>query len=914
MKKKFIPIIGTISAGKSTFLQALLGTNVFETGTTTTTKFICLIKNSDQTKFYHVIPKKENIIEFIKEGEEINSEEKIKEKIKKINEDLYKKKGTKEEIFYMLEIPIKNIKNELLLAECYFMDIPGLNEKKSLYIDIIFSLISLDDIKFEIMIFDSTSIGSDNILNIIKKLEEKKCLKKSGNLFILNKIDKIKQIKREDEEGNKKESEVISNFKEYFYKNFEDDKNENLISINISENKFVPMNSLLFLAETKNKESFESFLIVEFFNYINSTEKGSMKTFNKYLQNKLEFTINLLKTQNISVNLDINSISEEEQEIIKKSIDNLNDIKNETNTECLIDIKLKKNDTKNNIIKLYLMHKNKFIFFEDLKYYNKLQQILKDIHSNENNLPLIPLNINNNLQDENKMEKMKKLLDKLDNFLKDTFKIIDPNDELKKFNIALQTVRENIIGRKIRIPFIGNINVGKSTVLNCLIGKNILPTNSKECTYRGIIIRHKKGESFKLYKTELIKKGGNSENLNEHENSDVYYYFEDDKKPIREGIKDIKTYLNIKNNDKTIKNKDAYLVLTGNLKIFDYIKLDKGIISKIEFIDLPGMDRVSNEFNKDGYYKKILRFSNCCIYVNESKTIDDENSINSMLYRYVYDKKKIFPLMRPNFIKMCIFLMNKSDEIKNKKDREKIKYSLFNNIKLVEEDLKKEDMNISFFSGKKFMNYLNIMNNYIYPLDKEPKKLLMKLYKEYHKNTHFLLEDFKTFIIEKISSLDHDLEENDDDDEEEIKIPEDFANKIKIELEKLENDKHKLFHNNDYKEVIAILYNLKKKYEKIDYSKDKDCSTFFEIMKTAIENSDKIFNENINKGLSEFFSCFDILFKKEIKKDTDFKKTEKTKSLENLVSIHKRIFKKILKIRKRKFLQFSMKEKLIFCK
>ena len=90
----------------------------------------------------------------------------------------------------------------------------------------------------------------------------------------------------------------------------------------------------------------------------------------------------------------------------------------------------------------------------------------------------------------------------------------------------------------------------------------------------------------------------------------------------------------------------------------------------------------------------------------------------------------------------------------------------------------------------------------------------MKLYKEYHKNTHFLLEDFKTFIIEKISSLDHDLEENDDDDEEEIKIPEDFANKIKIELEKLENDKHKLFHNNDYKEVIAILYNLKKSMKK----------------------------------------------------------------------------------------------------
>ena len=43
MKTKFIPIIGAISAGKSTFLQGLIGTNVFETGLSTTTKFVCLI-------------------------------------------------------------------------------------------------------------------------------------------------------------------------------------------------------------------------------------------------------------------------------------------------------------------------------------------------------------------------------------------------------------------------------------------------------------------------------------------------------------------------------------------------------------------------------------------------------------------------------------------------------------------------------------------------------------------------------------------------------------------------------------------------------------------------------------------------------------------------------------------------------
>lgn len=117
MKKKFIPIIGTISVGKSTFLEGLLGTNVLETGSATTTKFICLIKNSDQTRFYHVKPKTENGIGFIKEGEEIFLEENIKKKIKEINQSLVDKVVTKDNIFYMLEIPIINIKNISLLQE-----------------------------------------------------------------------------------------------------------------------------------------------------------------------------------------------------------------------------------------------------------------------------------------------------------------------------------------------------------------------------------------------------------------------------------------------------------------------------------------------------------------------------------------------------------------------------------------------------------------------------------------------------------------------------------------------------------------------------------------------------------------------------------------------------------------------------
>ena len=109
------------------------------------------------------------------------------------------------------------------------------------------------------------------------------------------------------------------------------------------------------------------------------------------------------------------------------------------------------------------------------------------------------------------------------------------------------------------------------------------------------------------------------------------YYFIDDNKPYCRGIENIKSYLKNKNKDKTIKDEDAYIVITGRLKIFDFIKLDQNLINKIEFIDLPGLDRKNNTFNDNKYYDRILKFSNVCIYINEPKSIDDKNSVNNMI-------------------------------------------------------------------------------------------------------------------------------------------------------------------------------------------------------------------------------------------------------------------------------------------
>ena len=150
------------------------------------------------------------------------------------------------------------------------------------------------------------------------------------------------------------------------------------------------------------------------------------------------------------------------------------------------------------------------------------------------------------------------------------------------------------------------------------------------------------------------------------------YYFIDDNKPYCRGIENIKSYLKNKNKDKTIKDEDAYIVITGRLKIFDFIELDQNLINKIEFIDLPGLDRKNNTFNDNKYYDRILKFSNVCIYINEPKSIDDKNSVNNIIQQYTFDKSKVFPNLRNSFNRTCLFLINKSDIIQNEKEKKKL--------------------------------------------------------------------------------------------------------------------------------------------------------------------------------------------------------------------------------------------------
>ena len=345
-----------------------------------------------------------------------------------------------------------------------------------------------------------------------------------------------------------------------------------------------------------------------------------------------------------------------------------------------------------------------------------------------------------------------------------------------------------------------------------------------------------------------------------------------------------------------MENIDAYLVITGNLKIFDFIKLDKDLISKIEFIDLPGIDRENNNFNKNNYYDKILKYSNCCVYINEPQTIDDETSMTMIQNQYLKDKMKVIPELGINFIKSCLFLINKCEKLE-KAEMEKLKNKIIKNISKIEGETKEEDINISFFSGKKFFRYLSIINDYVYLLEKDPRKLIEKLYKEYKKNNYSLfsnMKDFKVFMIDKIDEIEEEFSLFDLENEiEEMEL----KSNIKSEIKKWEKDKfrYQSFENGDYDEISQRFYEINKKLKKLNKNNvinPNDSLKFFYDLEKAIKISEEINKNNFKENIKNFFKHTDALFDKEIKEQKEYKINEKQIELEEKEFIRQTIIQK----------------------
>ena len=462
-------------------------------------------------------------------------------------------------------------------------------------------------------------------------------------------------------------------------------------------------------------------------------------------------------------------------------------------------------------------------------------------------------NINKNINlNEQKTEKRNiidiNLLNEFKNFVNDTLE----GKELKK--ALMKNLEDILFSLKIQIPFNGELSVGKSTILNCIIGEEILPTKETECTSKGIRIRHVEDNDFKLYKAKFEKNSNNSFICVRNEYPQCF------------GIKNIKKYLEEINNEKIINNDNAFHILTGKLKIFDLIKLDKELASKIEFIDLPGNDRKDKSLSYNYFYNKIICNSN--VYVSDSRCIDDYFNIKEIIN--LYEEHKMHFDVTQNFFKTCIYLINKSDLLNddvNIKDVETLlRENIFKKISQIDNNFDKKDIHISFFSGMRFIKYLDIMKNYVYLLEKHPGTLVLNLYNENNQKYQYI--GFEKFVKKKISYIEEFFElddEDDDEEEEEENPPDNLKIKLKSEIESNGINCKKISENLDL--IFKKLFNLSIKLKNKDFSNTIYYPQFFFELKKIIEYSEKFIEERFIHNSIVLLKNTDKIFEKKIGTD-----------------------------------------------
>ena len=133
--KNICPVIGIISSGKSSVLNALFNMDCLEAKPEVTTKIVTIIRyNSliNEPRFFHLVLKNDGNgnYTFYKDNDKnvITGKKNIMEEINLRNEEWQKKEPKYEEIFFMLEVCEVNFIEKEFLKNNDFADVPGVSE------------------------------------------------------------------------------------------------------------------------------------------------------------------------------------------------------------------------------------------------------------------------------------------------------------------------------------------------------------------------------------------------------------------------------------------------------------------------------------------------------------------------------------------------------------------------------------------------------------------------------------------------------------------------------------------------------------------------------------------------------------------------------------------------------------------
>ena len=250
----------------------------------------------------------------------------------------------------------------------------------------------------------------------------------------------------------------------------------------------------------------------------------------------------------------------------------------------------------------------------------------------------------------------------------------------------------------IYIPFLGLCNSGKSTLINGIIGKDILPFNLYECTKRGIIIKYNNSDDIIIRKAYLKEIKSFQK---------TFYYFEPDN-IIGKGIDQVKETLISLNYEFTDNIEDFFYIIYTKIKLFDDLGLDDYQKNMIHLIDFP---RFYYNFEKDINNKvieKVISISNFFIFVVKEFDIKDHVLriyINKIFTQVSKQKQK----STSQIAKSILFVINNFSSINiTDKDIDEAKLNIQSVINYYYLDI--DSINVCFLNARDYSEYCYHLN------------------------------------------------------------------------------------------------------------------------------------------------------------------------------------------------------------
>ena len=882
--RKAIPIIGAISSGKSFFVDSLLGLDILDSQSSITTKFVCIIqnhKNLKEPRFYQInlienrLDNDTNMMTYegTMKGDIIIGHDKIKEKIKEINKiqkEIPNDKIKFEELFYVLEIEIKNIKNDKLLDNYDFYDIPGLDEyiidkndnnnqnnieqkiEKSnnnmKYIEGLFKYFK-SRIDFGVFVLNAESVYTNSSKEVIANVANTIKPKKIHNyLIVLNKIDR----QSEPNTTIKKLKSIITN---------------NLLDqLNLSDNKFIPLDSRQLKHQMLLKESFEDYLLFLFNQYVTKSvipfkdnRKGS-KEEDKYNTKNYSFFEFLF--DNLTKGKDKEQIEEYIEELESKFDDNYNfddlklneiyeKIKNIENYKINYGIDLDDDESIKLFKGFYICFKEK-INLPNSENVNKIFNYFETILENLNNNfiddiappPVQLISQDFRTEFENFANKFKRFYEKNSNF-----------EIIGQLSNSIEQLYNYIENQQIiYIGIFGNSSTGKSVIYNNIFGFDILTVNENECTKRGIIIED--GENIAMYKAISEIKKLNGKEFNIFKRSECIargeYY-----------VKEILEQLNMEYAVDTDNNDLNYFIITIPIRFFNELNFDKEIRRTVKFIDLPGYNTSKSS---NFIYEPIIESISCFLMTFKASSIGSTDNLKSAsIYQNLKYKSKraVKSLNDSEFLKCCLFTINLWNQ--ELPTEEKLKdwsnttkrfiLKIFTNDNTI-------NINFSYINALLYHNFL--YEEYYYS---HYEYLQREIYYQYT-NRIFGKKSFIKFFAEYLKKK---IKESFNINDKEIKniISKEKNNQILHDMNTLFYVSYEITgflpkYEKEYekylKEIASYLSYAQKNIKKIADYKNSYIEKFYEDLSEKIKFSKKLIENDFKEHLMNVIDIFNIFF------------------------------------------------------